>query len=211
MLDRVSVHAVLEGIGLAMWRGERPLFSDLDVAIRAGCALHVRGPNGCGKTTLLRILCGLLLPTHGELRAHGKTVQPAAYELRSLVSYLGHADGLKLELDVIENLQFARTLSGWPALKDPLNVLAQVGLAKVSERNVRELSAGQRRRLALARLIASEHRVWIMDEPFTALDRDGIALLSALIDEALGAGVAVVFTSHQAPPMGRGVEILDLA
>lgn len=193
-----------------MWRGDRELFHDLDVSVRAGRALHIRGPNGCGKTTLLRILCGLLMPSDGELRVRGKPTQPAAPELRALVSYLGHADGLKLELDVIENLQFARTVSGAPPLTDPLALLARVGLARVHDVEARRLSAGQRRRLALARVMGTEHLVWIMDEPFTALDRNGIALLTELLDDALNTGVGVVFTSHQAAPMTGRVDTLEL-
>jgi len=180
-----------------MWRGERCLFHELSLAVHAGRALHVRGPNGAGKTTLLRILCGLLTPDEGGLRLDGEPVRGADPRLRARVGYLGHADGLKHELRVLENLRFAASLCAGAPAGDPEALLDRMGLAGLARLETRLLSAGQRRRLALARLILGAHALWLLDEPFTALDSDGVALLVARMDEALGQGTAIVLTSHQ--------------
>ena len=202
---------VLEASGLAMWRGERCLFRDLDLAVHAGRALHVRGPNGCGKTTLLRILCGLLAPEDGELKVEGQRVRGAHPALRERIGYLGHADGLKLELTVRENLRFAAALTLADPLPDPDRTLERMGLAHIAELETRRLSAGQRRRLSIGRLVAGGHALWVLDEPFTALDTLGIALLSELLEEGLDRGVGIVFTSHQAAPLrAPRVDVLDL-
>ena len=194
-----------------MQRGERTLFQQLDLCLLPGHALHLKGPNGSGKTTLLRILCGLLWPTEGELRVNDTAIAPGDPSLRSMVGFLGHADALKLELEATENLQFARTLSGHAPLPDPLPLLAQVGLAAQATLETRALSAGQRRRLGIARMIACDHRIWILDEPFTALDTQGIALLSGVLEQALDESRAVVFTSHQAAPLpSQRLRVLEL-
>ncbi len=203
----VTTPVLLEARALAMWRGERRLFHDLSLAAVPGRALHVRGPNGCGKTTLLRILCGLLDPEDGALLVSGQPVRGGDPRLRALVGYVGHADGLKHELAAAENLRFAAALAGADPGPDTHAALARMGLVAVAALEARQLSAGQRRRLALARLPGADRRLWILDEPFTALDSDGIALLAGLLEEALARGVAVIFTSHQAAPLA--VERLD--
>ena len=194
-----------------MWRGERCLFRDLCVQVHGARALHVRGANGSGKTTLLRILCGLLTPEDGHLLVAGDRVRGADPRLRALVGYLGHADGLKLDLAVVENLLFAAALTGVSPLPDPVAILTRVGLAHLAALETRHLSAGQRRRLAIGRLLGGGHRVWILDEPFTALDAQGDELLCQLLEHALDGGVGVVFTSHQHPPLRAGrLDVLDL-
>ena len=203
---------LLEASKLAMWRGERCLFRDVDLAVHAGRALHVRGPNGCGKTTLLRILCGLLLPEDGEIRVSGERVRSGHLRLREHIGYLGHADGLKLELRVHENLRFAATLTGVEPAPDPEATLARMGISRLADLETRRLSAGQRRRLSIGRLASGGHRIWVMDEPFTALDTDGIALLTGIMEQALDDDVGIVFTSHQAAPVGIArLDTLDLA
>jgi heme exporter protein A len=194
-----------------MWRGERCLFRDLALQVHAARALHVRGPNGCGKTTLLRILCGLLTPDDGQLLVDGERVRGADPRLRSLVGYLGHADGLKLELGVAENLRFAAALTAAAVLPDAGATLARMDLSPLAGLQTRHLSAGQRRRLAIGRLIGGGHRVWVLDEPFTALDSAGGELLGALLEQALDAGVGVVFTSHLSAPLRAArLDVLDL-
>lgn len=194
-----------------MWRGDRRLFHALSLQVHGGRALHVRGPNGCGKTTLLRILCGLLLPEDGHLLVHGERVRGADPRLRALIGYLGHADGLKLELAVAENLRFAATLTALATLPEPMDTLARMGLADLAALETRHLSAGQRRRLAIGRLCSGGHRVWILDEPFTALDSQGSELLRQLLEQALDDGVGVIFTSHQPSPLrAQRLDVLDL-
>jgi heme exporter protein A len=194
-----------------MWRGERCLFRDLDLAVFPGRALHVRGPNGCGKTTLLRILCGLLTPEDGSIRVEGTPVRGAHPLLRERVGYLGHSDGLKMELTVRENLRFAATLTSVDPMPDPERTLARMGLGHVASLETRRLSAGQRRRLSIGRLVAGGHRLWVLDEPFTALDVSGITLLTELLEEGLDGGVGILFTSHQAAPVGAArLDVLDL-
>lgn len=195
-----------------MLRGDRSLFEGLNLSLRPGRAVHLKGPNGSGKTTLLRILCGLLWPSEGELRMSGRAIAPSDPSLRGLAGFLGHADALKLELDVVENLQFARTLGGHPPLSDPLPLLARLGLAAQATLEARRLSAGQRRRLGIARMMACEHRIWILDEPFTALDTQGIELLSGILEQVLDQNRALIFTSHQLAPLSRHrLQILELA
>lgn len=194
-----------------MWRGERCLFRGLDLAVHGGRALHVRGPNGCGKTTLLRVLCGLLAPETGVIKVEGHAVRGSHPRLRERVGYLGHADGLKMELAVRENLRFAATLTGVDPLPDPAHTLERMGISRLAELETRRLSAGQRRRLSIGRLVAGGHRIWILDEPFTALDSDGIELLTRLLEDGLDQGVGIVFTSHQAAPVGSArLDALDL-
>jgi heme exporter protein A len=207
----VTAAPLLEASALAMWRGERCLFRDLDLAVIRGRALHVRGPNGCGKTTLLRILCGLLAPEAGSIRVEGTPVRGAHPLLRQRVGYLGHADGLKMELTVRENLRFAATLTAVHPMPQPERILARMGLERIASLETRRLSAGQRRRLSIGRLVAGGHRLWVLDEPFTALDSAGITLLTGLLEEALDEGVGILFTSHQAAPVeAQRLDVLDL-
>jgi heme exporter protein A len=199
---------MLTAHGLACVRGERRLFSGLDLAVGTGEWLHVQGENGAGKTSLLRILAGLAPAADGEIRWQGEPIRALAEDYRRELLFLGHHGAVKEELSALENLQLAAALDGGH-LDDraALSALHRFGLRGREELPVRFLSAGQKRRVLLARLVTRQARLWILDEPFTALDVKAVDMLSALIAEhAAGGGIAVL-TSHQALPLAGGRSI----
>jgi heme exporter protein A len=196
MIETVSV---LQAKDLECLRGECLLFSRLNFEVGEGQVLQVEGANGSGKTSLLRILAGLSPPSEGVVLWRGENILHYRPAFFSEVAYMGHHLGLKAELSVVENLRFGWALNGLP--HDPLRLgaaLAKVGLAERGDVPVRALSAGQRQRVALARLWASPARLWILDEPFTALDVAGVALAQDLLNEHSARGGLAVLTSHQA-------------
>jgi len=190
---------MLEATDLCCERGDRTLFAGIDFAVAPGSLLRVAGANGTGKTSLLRVLCGLLQPTAGEVRWRGRDIRKAREEyLRDLV-YVGHLNGVKDELTVSENVKIAQAVSG-RKVDDAVvrRSLDAVGIAHVERTMARFLSQGQRRRIALARLFATpDAPLWVLDEPFTALDTLGVAALSQLISSHVGHGNTVVFVTHQ--------------
>jgi len=194
---------MLEAVGLTCERGERLLFSGLSFAAESGTLLRVAGPNGTGKTSLLRIMCGLLEPTEGEVRWKGANVRRLREDYWKDLVYVGHLNGVKDDLTVRENLRVNAALAGRPAAEAALaQALEQVGLAGFEDTLARFLSQGQRRRVALARLYVSEAvPLWILDEPFTALDVRGVANLSALIARHVDGNGTVVLTTHQEVPV----------
>lgn len=162
-------------------RNERVLFSDLSFHLCGGEALQITGPNGVGKSSLLRIIAGLIKPTAGSVHWP---------EGKSQLAYLGHKIAVKLGLTVAENLRPARLSSE--------AMLEQLELKNVSDFLCQKLSAGQRQRVALARLLASPAKLWILDEPCTALDQNGIRLVESRLINHMNAGGLIIFTSHQA-------------
>ena len=191
---------------LAGRRGDRLLFSGLSATAAPGEALRLSGPNGCGKTTVLRIVCGLLRPEAGRVRWRGRVVSepPGDSGWRREIAFVGHREALKDTLTPLENLRFACALRGGRAPCRPEEALEKVGLAAERETLTRELSAGQRRRAALARLLLDDSVLWVLDEPAAALDRDGTALVESLCSEHAAAGGALVFTSHQPLHLASG-------
>ncbi|NCA70227.1 MAG: cytochrome c biogenesis heme-transporting ATPase CcmA [Sphingobacteriia bacterium] len=186
-------------------RGDRLLFSGLDVAVPAGTLLHVRGANGSGKTTLLRCLCGLFTPDSGEIHWRGESIRALGGEYRRDLLYFGHANGIKGDLTGIENLRVAATLDGDRPDPDALwQALARSGLAGFEDLPTRMLSQGQKKRVALTRLALSRATLWILDEPFTALDVAAVDLLQSLIAEHVAAGGLVVLTTHQEVALTSG-------
>jgi len=184
---------------LACVRGGRSLFSGLNLQLAGGQMLHVRGANGAGKTSLLRMVCGLLLPTEGQVLWRGQPVAAQREEFGRELVYLGHGASLKDDLSPMENLVSACQLGG--VHRSPRHALAALdaaGLGGFEHTPVRRLSQGQRRRAALARLALTDSApLWVLDEPFNALDAGACGWLEALLHAHLqGAGI-VVLTGHQ--------------
>ncbi|MGY0504128.1 heme ABC exporter ATP-binding protein CcmA [Luteimonas sp. e5] len=201
-MPSTSVPPLLAVHGLAFSRNEEPLFGPLDFHIEAGEALLLRGDNGVGKTTLLRILAGLLRSEDGELRIDG---QPAGAEGRAhAMAYLGHLPAFKADLSALENLEFLCDLHGRRSERTLAGAMAEVGLAGYEDSLARTLSAGQKKRLSLARIWLSPAPLWLLDEPYANLDLDGIELVNRLIVDHLDAGGAALVTTHgayAAPPV----------
>ncbi len=196
---------MLTAHGLSCIRGERRLFAGLDLAVGAGEWLHVQGENGAGKTSLLRILAGLSPPAAGEIRWRGELTRTLAEDFRRELLFLGHHSAVKEELTPLENLTFAAALDG--ARLDgaaALRALARFGLRGREDLPVRFLSAGQKRRVLLARLTVRKATLWILDEPFIALDVRAIEMLSGLIVEHVTNGGIAILTSHQSIPVPNG-------
>ncbi len=188
---------------LELWRGERCLFTGLDFGLAAGHAAIVTGANGSGKTTLLRTLAGLSLPRAGQALWRDQPINRLAPAQRAELLYQGHLDGLKRELTVLENLDLFRRL--WGIARPAASALDELGLSALIQRPVRALSAGQRRRAALARLALSQARLWLLDEPFTNLDDQGRELVESWLGQHLArGGVAVVATHHTLGLPGAG-------
>ena len=201
--DSSRPDGVLEGRALSCRRGRRLLFEGLDISLPSGSVTWLRGANGSGKTSLMRILAGLSAPAAGEVLFRGQPLHQAGLAARAGITYIGHANALKDDLTLHEALAFLARLADLP---DPDAATAQglrrFGLHGQRHAAVRTLSQGQRRRGALARLALDEApRCWILDEPYDALDQPSTALLSALIGEHSGRGGAVLLTSHQAPTL----------
>jgi heme exporter protein A len=196
---------MLEVEALSCRRGDRTLFVGLGFTLPPSTLLHVRGRNGSGKTTLLRALCGLLRPDAGVIRWRGESITELGDDYNRDVLYFGHLNGIKADLTGLENLRVSATLDEDPAADTDIQAaLAQIGLAGFEDLPTRMLSQGQKKRVALARLILSKAPLWILDEPFTALDTDAVALLERLVAAQVAEGGAVVLTTHQEVALTRG-------
>jgi heme exporter protein A len=191
----MSSSVLLQTRDLSCMRNDRLLFEHLDIALEAGQMLVVEGPNGCGKTSLLRILTGLRLADSGEVLWRGEPIDRLAGDYFEQVNYVGHHDGVKHELSCLENLRLARAM-GVPSQLDLDDVLDRVNLYAYGETEAGSLSAGQKRRLALARLIATDAMLWILDEPFTSLDKASMAMFSGMFEQHLQQRGVIVMTSH---------------
>ncbi|MDH5210492.1 MAG: cytochrome c biogenesis heme-transporting ATPase CcmA [Betaproteobacteria bacterium] len=201
---------MLEAAGLECVRQQRVLFAGLSFALGAGELLRVAGANGSGKTSLLRILCGLLSPQAGAVRRHGAPIQALREDYARHIVYLGHAPAVKDDLSAEENLAIACRLAGVRVVAESIrDALERFGLSGAAL--VKKLSQGQRRRAALARLwLSAPLPLWLLDEPFTALDTAGVATLRGLIEAHIGRGGAVIYSTHQDPGMvaTRVVELI---
>ena len=189
---------MLEADNLECVRGERRLFAGLGFQLAAGELLYLQGKNGAGKTSLLRMLIGLLPPEAGEIRWRGKSIKADADAFRADLCYLGHLNAIKEELTPLENLLAAAKLADEVLSEDDaLDALEQVGLAGREDLACKYLSQGQKRRVALARLVKERRPLWVLDEPFVALDVAAVNWLAGLISAHLQRGGLAVMTTHQ--------------
>ncbi|CAG0908309.1 unnamed protein product, partial [Cyprideis torosa] len=195
----------LDVTGLACERGDLLLFEELSFRLGAGEALHVAGRNGAGKTSLLHLIAGLGWPLAGEIRWAGRDTRADPLRWRNDFTLIAHAPMLKDVLTPVANLRFALALQGQSVdAKRIESALETLGLAGCEDLPCRSLSAGQKRRVSLARLLLSSTPVWLLDEPLTALDVDGRAIIGQAIDRHLADGGLVIYTSHHPVPLADG-------
>src|SRR2546426_36159 len=189
---------MLEALNLGCTRGDRRLFQGMNFSVEPGELIELRGANGSGKTSLLRILSGLAAPAEGEVRWQGKPIRSLGEEYSAAIAYLAHQNGVKDELSAIENLRIACGVAGNALGKSEAQaILEQVGLSRQQNLPARSLSAGQRRRVALARLLTSKGTLWILDEVLTSLDDTAIKLSRRFIGDHLSRGGLAIIATHQ--------------
>lgn len=212
MNDKTHGHVRLDVERLELSRNDRIIFTDLSFTLEAGQILQVEGHNGAGKTSLLRILCGLTMPSDGEVRWCGENMRDERDRYYADLCYVGHYPGVKEELTPLENLAMVKSLGRIREGVDIEEVLERIGLPFGHEDQLcSRLSAGQRRRIALARLLVTDAKLWILDEPFTALDIAGRRMVEEMLMSHAKAGGMVILTTHHAVDLGDcNVKMLHL-
>jgi heme exporter protein A len=189
---------MLAAQGLACLRGDRLLFKNVGFELQAGGLLYVLGENGSGKSSLLRLLCGLGMPEAGDVLWQGESIKQNAEAYLSNLTYLGHLNGLKDDLTALENLQTGARLMGNDVnTQQALEALTAIGIARCADLPARVLSQGQKRRVALAGLWLAKTKLWILDEPFAALDVASITVLAEQLNRHLVNGGMAILTTHQ--------------
>jgi heme exporter protein A len=201
---------MLEVKDLYCERDDRVLFQHLDFSLSKGQAIQVQGSNGSGKTTLLRILCGLNADFTGDISWDSKPVKTVMSEFRDKVFYLGHAPAINKTLSPVENLRWFCASRGAGEEKDIPTALAAFGLEGYEDIPCYMMSAGQQRRVSLARMKLVETRLWVLDEPFTALDKRGVGELEAMLADFVDEGGALLLTTHHSLQMRCHVDAVDL-
>jgi heme exporter protein A len=202
---------MLEVSNLACTRGDHRLFSGLNFTLNSGQIMQVQGANGSGKTSLLRTLCGFITPDEGDIAWRGESIRELDEDYYAELLYLGHLNAIKDELSALENLRISAGLSGVELDEnDAMTALRRMGLRGREMLPSKVLSQGQRRRVALARLLVSDAKLWVLDEPLTALDVGAVALVQELIAEHLAQQGMVIFTTHQ-PLQVAGMEMRSLS
>ena len=197
---------MLEVRELECVRGDHRLFKGLNFTLQPGELLHLRGSNGAGKTSLLRTICGLMAPADGEVLWNSENIRSLREEYNRGLTYLGHFNGIKGELSALENLQASCALSGSRTSENQmLDALQRIGLGGREDLPTKVLSQGQKRRVALARLLISETTLWVLDEPFTALDVHAVELLKGLISDHVKNQGMVILTTHQYVEIDAGL------
>lgn len=194
-----------------VWRGDRHVLKGVSLALAPRQLLHISGPNGSGKTTLLRVACGLMRPEQGEVRWNGSPISRVRLEYQAALAYASHEPALKGDLTALENLRFAVGLKRRVGSQDLRDSLEQTGVGACADLPARVLSAGQRRRVAMARVLAMSAPLWLLDEPFTNLDAAGTVLMSALLRSHVEKGGAALVVAHHDLAVGMDSRRLDLA
>ena len=188
---------MLEARAINCVKGDRLLFENFNLQLQPGEICQVHGSNGAGKTSLLRILCGLSLPDSGEVFWNGSSIRQDPGQFHCDLTYIGHSYGLKMDLTARENLAFSLTMQSASADASIDGAIARVGLSGSEGLLCRLLSAGQRRRVAVARLYLTRAPLWVLDEPLGAIDADGVQDIEAALDAHLTQNGMVILTSHQ--------------
>ena len=189
---------MLDAENLGCVRGDRRLFSDLNFSVQGGGLVQVTGPNGSGKTSLLRMICRLLEPAEGKIRWQGENIRSLGEDYFTTLTFLGHRNGVKDELTSVENLRVSSGLNGIEVSQDAAaSILQQMGLGGREQLPARLLSEGQRRRLAVARLSVCTTVLWVLDEVLTSLDKTAVTLVKSLIENHLAGGGMAIVATHQ--------------
>ena len=201
---------MLEVSKLACSRGDHRLFSGLSFTLNPGQIMQVQGSNGSGKTSLLRTLCGFMMPDEGAISWQGENIRSLDEDYCAEMLYLGHLNAIKDELSAVENLRISAGLSGFDlGEKEAIAALRRMGLKGKERLPTKVLSQGQRRRVAVSRMLVNDAKLWILDEPLAALDVGAVALIQDLIAKHLAQQGMVIFTTHQ-PLQVAGVEVCSL-
>jgi heme exporter protein A len=180
-----------------VWRGDGHVLKGVSLTLRPGELMHVSGPNGTGKTTLLRVICGLLRPEQGQVSWLGRSIMAVRGDYQAALAYASHEPALKSDLTALENLRFAVGLKRRVTVGELREFLERTGVAGCADLPARVLSAGQRRRVVMARVLAMRASLWLLDEPFTNLDAAGTELVSGLLQShVLEGGLALVVAHH---------------
>jgi heme exporter protein A len=193
-----------------VWRGDRHVLKGVSLALRPCRLLHISGPNGAGKTTLLRVACGLLRPEVGSVSWLGQPISAVRTEYQATMAYASHEPALKGDLTALENLRFAVGLKRRVTADEMRDGLRRTGVAACADLPARVLSAGQRRRVAMARVLAMRASLWILDEPFTNLDAAGTEVISGLLQSHVERGGSALVVAHQDLKIDVGMDRLEL-
>jgi heme exporter protein A len=193
-----------------VWRGDRHVLQGVSFTLYPRQLLHVSGANGTGKTTLLRVVCGLLRPEAGQVSWLGQSISSVRTEYQSVLAYASHEPALKGDLTALENLRFAVGLKRRVTAGELRASLERTGVAACADLPARVLSAGQRRRVAMARVLAMSASLWLLDEPFTNLDAAGTELMTSLLHSHVGGGGAALVVAHQTLKIDGDMRRLDL-
>jgi heme exporter protein A len=194
-----------------VWRGDRHVLKGVSLTLRPRELLHISGPNGTGKTTLLRVVCGLLRPEQGVVSWFGQSISAVRLEYQAALAYASHEPALKGDLTALENLRFAVGLKRRVAAANLRASLERTGVGACADLPARVLSAGQRRRVAMARVLAMSASLWLLDEPFTNLDAAGTALTLSLLQSHVERGGSALVVAHHDLKVDVNMRRLELA